>query len=152
MRRTHVLFMLTCLCGALGGCGGSGSHSATPVPSYIAAGNTICTREVAQLNGLARPQTPEQAIGYLPHAIAIMRSESNSLAALERPAGRSSAQLSAALESTRELTGTLARFLHQMSSGMVDLTDFGTVQSRSVALQAQLDMHFRLAGLTRCAD
>jgi hypothetical protein len=152
MRRRHLFLMLTCLCGLLGGCGGSGSRPATPVPAYIAAGNAICARQVARLNALARPSTPEQAIGYLPHAIAIMRSESNSLAALERPAGRSSAQLSAALDSTRELTDTLARFLHRMSSGMIDLTDFGTVQSRSVALQAQLDMHFRLAGLTRCAD
>jgi hypothetical protein len=35
---------------------------------------------------------------------------------------------------------------------MIDLTTFGTVQSTSIALHEQLDRHFRLAGLARCAD
>ncbi|HXN39688.1 MAG TPA: hypothetical protein VN892_16765 [Solirubrobacteraceae bacterium] len=145
------------LCGALAGCGTSGTHPATQasasVPAYIAAGNAICARQLAQLNGLARPQTPEQAIGYLPRAVAIMHSESADLAALHVPAGGAgAAQLDAALASTRELAGTLARFLGQLRSGMIDLTDFGTVQSRGIALHEQLDRQFRLAGLPRCAS
>jgi hypothetical protein len=123
------------------------------VPAYIAAGNAICARQLAQLNGLARPHTPEQALGYLPRAVAIMHSESDSLAALHAPAGGAGVdQLDAALASTRELAGTLARFLARLRSGMIDLTDFGTVQSRGIALHEQLDRQFRLAGLTRCAS
>ncbi len=122
------------------------------MPAYIAAGNAICARQLAQLNGLARPHTPEQALGYLPRAVAIMHSESDSLAALHPPAGNAGAQLDAALASTRELAGTLARFLGRLRSGMIDLSDFGTVQSRGIALHEQLDRQFRLAGLTRCAS
>ncbi len=123
------------------------------MPAYIAAANAICVRQLAQLNGLTRPHTPEQAIGYLPHAVAILHSESDSLAALHVPAGGAGgAELDAALASTRELASTLARFLGRLRSGMIDLSDFGTVQSRGIALHEQLDRQFRLAGLTRCAS
>ncbi len=157
MRHRHVIVLLTFLCGALGGCGGSGTRPATQaaasVPAYIAAANAICTRQLAQLNGLARPHTPEQAIDYLPHAVAILHSESDSLAALHVPAGGAGVvHLNAALTSTRELAGTLARFLGRLRSGMIDLTDFGTVQSKGIALHEQLDRQFHLAGLTRCAN
>jgi len=156
MRHRHALVLITFLCGALGGCGGSGTRPATQAaksaPEYVAAANAICTRRLAQLNGLARPHTPEQALGYLPRAVAILHSESDSLAALHVPAGGAGgAELDAALASTRELAGTLARFMHQLRSGMIDLSEFGAVQSRGIALHEQLDMHFRLAGLTRCA-
>jgi hypothetical protein len=157
MRHRHVVVVLTLLCGALAGCGSSGTHPATrataSVPAYLAAGNAICARQLAQLNELAQPHTPEQAIGYLPRAVAIMHSESADLAALHVPAGGAGvAQLDAALASTRELAGTLARFLGQLRSGMIDLTAFGAVQRRGISLHEQLDRQFRLAGLTRCAS
>jgi hypothetical protein len=156
MRRRHALALLTLLCGALGGCGsastGSAStHTVAPAPAYTAAGNAICARELTRLHGLAQPSTPEQAIGYLPRALAIMHSETDSLAALDQPATGSDAQLEAALDGTRELAGTLAAFLRQLRSGMIDLTAFAAVQGKSIALREALDRHFRLAGLASCA-
>jgi hypothetical protein len=137
---------------ALCGCGGSGAgtRTASRTPAYVAAGDAICAQELSQLDTLKRPGTPEQALGYLPRVLAIMHSETARLAAL-RPPAPARQQLDAALDGTRQLDRTLAAFLRELRSGMLQLATFGTVQSRSVALSEQLDRHFRLAGLSRCA-
>jgi hypothetical protein len=133
-------------CVLLAGCGGS-----TPqAPSYATAGNAICTEQAAQLGVLRKPATVEQAVAYLPSALAIMRRETARLGALDA-SGSPHARLDAALASTRALTALLARLLHELRGGMVELGELAAVQTQTTALRAQVDARFRQAGLPRCA-
>ena len=73
------------------------------------------------------------------------------LAALEPPA-RQRAQLDAGIERTRQLAALLRGFLHELRSGIVEISTFARVQTQSDALQADIDARFRQAGLTACAE
>jgi hypothetical protein len=143
-RRCLTLFATVC-CALLAGCGAGASH-----PPYIAEGDAVCTAQLARLHGLTQPRSPEQAIAYLPQALSIMHGEAGQLAALDPPAP-SGAHLDAALTETRELSSLLAGFLHELKTGVVELSTFAVVQSKANALRAQIDKHFRAAGLTACA-
>jgi len=142
-----VLACVACAtCVALAGCG----DAASKAPTYAAAGNAICADEAAHLAGLHRPATIEQAVAYLPPALAILRSETSRLQALHA-SGSSSAKLAAALASARALAALLARLRRQLRHGMVEFSELAVVQSRAAALQAQIAARFREAGLPRCA-
>jgi hypothetical protein len=132
-------------CGVFGGCG----SAASAPPAYVAAANAICAVQRAQLNKLSTPTTAGQAIVYLPRAIAIMRRETEQLATLD-PVAPKRAQFAAALASTRRLADALTSFLHQLRSGVVELSAYTQVQAESTALSAEINRHFRQAGLTRC--
>jgi hypothetical protein len=147
MKSRQIITLLATQCALLCGCGSSTSAP----PAYVAAGNSLCVKELGQLNRLHRPSTPEQALSYLPRALAIMRSETGGLAALHPPASGQH-QFAAALTDTRELATVLSSFLHQLRGGIVQFTTFATVQTRSIALTKQLDTRFRQVGLTRCAE
>jgi hypothetical protein len=145
-------------CLLLAGCAGSKpAHSASPSPAtsaatsaYVAAANAICTTQQAQLNKFAQPTTPEGAVTYLPHVLAIMNGESSRLAALQAPAA-DRAQLAAGFASERQLEVLLDGFLHKLQSGVVEVSSFAEVQSHSESLKAAVNAHFRDAGLAQCA-
>jgi len=118
---------------------------------YLAAGNAICAEQLAQLNRLPRPSTPEQTIAFLPPALAIMRREVTRLGALD-PRGSKGTELAAALTSSRALSTLLDRLLHELHHGMLELTALATVQKQTTTMRAQVDARFRQAGLPRCAD
>jgi len=123
----------------------------TQAPSYVAAGNAICSEQLAQLNRLPRPTSTEQTISYLPSALQIMRREVAKLQALT-PSGSGGRALQAALTSDRRLTALLSDFLWGLRHGMVEFAQLATVQTRSIAMRAQIDARFRQAGLPRCAE
>jgi hypothetical protein len=147
MARTHVIALLGAVCLMLAGCGGSASST----PRYVAAGNAVCAEQLARLNGLSQPTTPEQAVSYLPQAVAIMQRETVRLAALDPPASKR-AQLEAGLASARRLATLLDGVLHKLRSGVVELSAFAQVQAQSETLRADIGAHLRQAGLTRCAQ
>jgi hypothetical protein len=147
MARTHSIGLLGAVCLLLAGCGGSGSST----PKYVAAGNAICSEQLAQLNKLPQPTTPEQAVAYLPQAVAIMQRETTRLAALELPASKR-AQFQAALAGTRQLASVLRGVLRKLRSGVIEISAFAQVQAQSDALRADIDAHLRQAGLARCAQ
>jgi hypothetical protein len=149
-RNATVAMGLACL--LLAGCGSSGSSpAASAPPAYLASANEICSEQLAKLNKLPQPTTPEGATSYLPKALAIMQSEHRQLTALRVPADKQ-AQLNAGLASAGELSNVLRGLLHKLSSGIVEIGSFGQVQARSQALKADIDTHFRQAGLQRCAE
>jgi hypothetical protein len=163
MAKTLVIALLGVGCLPFAGCGGSASSSSpagsasssSPAGSasastrYLAAGNAICTKQLAQLNKLAQPTSAEQAVSYLPKALLIMRRETSGLTALDPPAPER-AQVAAGLASAQQLAALLRRFLHELRGGLVEIGTFGRVQTQTGALRADVNAHFRLAGLTRC--
>lgn len=143
--------------GLLAGCGTTSPRTATSkastshAPSYLTAGNAICEEQLTQLNRLKQPTTPAQTVSYLPRALAIMKREGAKLGALHtRDSGGS--ELAAALASARRLTALLTGFLDELHRGMVEFAALTTVQSQSMAMRAQIDSHFRQAGLPRCVE
>jgi hypothetical protein len=139
-------------CLLLAGCGGSSSSpAASAPPAYLASADAICSAQLAKLNKLTQPTTPEGASTYLPKALAIMQSEQTELTALQVPADKR-AQLKAGLVSEGELSNVLRGLLHKLRSGVVEISSFGEVQARSAALKADVDAHFREAGLDGCAE
>jgi hypothetical protein len=138
----------------LAGCAGStpSSHgSASASAAYVARGEAICASELAKIDKLTRPTTPGEAVTYLPRVLRIMRRETRELVALEPPASQR-AQLAASLEKTRQLAALLGRFLHELQSGLVEISTFARIQGQSDALKADIDSSFRQAGLARCAQ
>jgi hypothetical protein len=103
---------LAIVCALLAGCG----SSAHAPPAYVATGNAICTTQLALLHKLRQPSTAGEAASYLPQAIAIINDETTQLAALQSTAP-GHAELTAALASTRQLSGVLTRLQHQLHSG-----------------------------------
>ena len=153
MGRTHGIALLTAASLLLAACGSSSPSThgaASPHPEFVPAADAICARELAKINGLPRPTTPQQAVSYLPQALRIMQRETGELAALEPPASQR-AQLDASIERTRQLAALLRGFLHELRSGVVEISTFAQVQSQSGALQADINARFRQAGLTACA-
>ena len=129
-----------------------GSRCVPPAPGRmpsLTSGNAICAQELAVLSRTPEPTSPQQAIGYLPKAIAIIQRQSARLEALSVPASKR-ADLAAALGTGRQLGVILVRFLHQLRAGTYELATFSQVQSQSVTLREQINAHFRKAGLTRC--
>jgi hypothetical protein len=156
MTRTNAPMLLAVAVLPLAGCGGSSSSSSSggsdSSPSaYVGQGNAICTQELARLNGLTQPTTPEQAVIYLPKALRIMERETARLAALD-PAAPGRGELAAGLASARQLAAVLQRFLNKLRGGLVEISIFAQVQTQSATLRANLDQHFRRAGLGRCAE
>ncbi len=135
-----------CACPLLAGCG-AGSSSAG-APAYVARGDQICATQLAALARLPKPTTPEQAVSYLPHALAALHAESGRLRTLAAGAGEG--ELRAAVADVDRLAALLSGFLHHLNTGIVELTTFGQVQAQSSALRSQIDAHFRRAGLKRC--
>ena len=131
----------------LAGCGGGGSSAQEK--KFVAQANAICAQELAVLSRTPEPTTPAQAISYLPKAIAIIQRQSGRLEALSVPASKRR-DLEAALSTGRQLGVILVRFLHQLRAGTYQLATFSQVQSQSVTLREQINVHFRKAGLTRC--
>lgn len=144
-------------CGLLAGCGTTSSRTAAPQasssrePRYLAAGNAICQEQLAQLNRLQQPTTPAQTVSYLPRALVIIKREAARLGALHT-SNSGAGELAAALASTQRLTVLLTRFLDELRHGMVEFAALTAVQSQSMTVRAQIDSHFRQAGLPRCAE
>ena len=148
----NVTVVTGAACLFLAGCGGSGSSPAVSAPrAYLASANAICSEQLAELNKLPQPTTPEGATSYLPKALAIMQSEATQLTALQMPEDKR-AQVKAGLASAGELAAVLRGFLHKLRSGIVEVSTFGQVEARSDALKAEIDAHFRQAGLERCTE
>jgi hypothetical protein len=147
MARTLAIAPLGAACLLIAGCGSSASST----PAYVVAGNAICAEQLAQLNRLSLPSTPEQAVSYLPQALAIMQRETGRLAALDLPASKR-AQLQAGLASALQLSTLLHGVLHKLRSGVVEVSSFTRVQAQSAALKADIDAHLSQAGLARCAQ
>ena len=82
-------------------------------------------------------------------AVGVLRRETDQLATLDS-VGPKRAEFAAALASTRRLADVLGSFLHQLRSGVVELVAYTQVQTDSRALTAEINAHFRQAGLTRC--
>jgi hypothetical protein len=150
MKRTRQFVLFSALCvSALAGCGSSSQRSA-PAP-YIAQANAICRSQLARLRHLEQPTTPAQAIDYLPPALAIMRSETRMLGALDPPAG-ARAKLAAAVAGTRQLSAVLQQFLGRLQHGLVEFAVLASVQMRSARIRAAIDTRFHEAGLTACNE
>jgi hypothetical protein len=147
LRRTlGLISALALACSALVACG-----SSAPAPAYVAQANHICATQLALLNAMNQPATPDQAVSYLPRALAIMRRENAQLSALHAtPVKR--AALDSALTGQRRLAAVLTRFLHQLRAGIVELTTFSHVQQVSDRLRTQINASFRRAGLPRCVQ
>jgi hypothetical protein len=158
MSRVNAIVVIGLTSGMLAGCGAATARSprsavhqaSAPTPAYIARGEAICATELAGLERTPHPTTPEQSIGYLPPALAVMRRETVALQTLDPPAPER-AKLDAALASTHALATLLARFLHELRTGTVAFAELADVQRQSMELQAQVDARFRQAGLARCA-
>ncbi len=146
-RWTSIATLAVC-CALLAGCG---SSSPSAKPPYVAQANRICATGQAQLRRLSRPTTPEQAIDYLPAVLAIMHTESGQLKTLD-PHPASAAELTAAVATMQRLATLLARFLHTLKTGIVELTSFAQVQTQGNVLRSQIDAHFRHAGLPACVQ
>ena len=154
MGRTYVIAPLAVACLLLAACGSSttsSGHTSATAPAYVAAGNAICSRELARINRLTRPTTPEQAVSYLPQALSIMQRETRELAALDPPAPER-APLASSLAATRRLSALLHGFLRELRGGLVEISAFARAQSQSGALRSAIDAHFRQAGLSACAQ
>lgn len=130
----------------LTGCGGSAGQPS----AYVAAGDAICTSQLAQLNRLPRPTTPEGAVSYLPRALAILKRERSRLAALDPPSPMR-AQFKAGLASQGQLAALLGHVYHQLETGLVEIGTFSRVQTESDTLSADITAHLQRAGLARCA-
>lgn len=152
MARGNATVVMGVSCLLLAGCGGSSTspHASGP-PSYLASANAICSVQLAKLDRLPQPTTPEGATSYLPKALAIMQSEQTQLTALQLPANRE-AQLKAGLASEGELASVLSGLLHKLRSGIVAISSLGQIQARSDTLKADVDAHLRQAGLERCVE
>jgi len=151
-RNANIVVGLTLGALLAGGCGG-GTHTATAPaapPRYVAEGNAICARQLARLDRLPHPTTPEQTIAYLPSALTAMRNEIAGLRVLDPP-GAARSQLAGAMADTKRLSALLAHLLHELQHGTVEFAQLGVVQSTSTAIRAQLDARFRRVGLTSCA-
>jgi len=143
----------------LAGCGGSGGSTTAPAtpssasssPAYVAAADAICSRQLAQLNKLPRPTTPEGALTYLPRALPIMRREVTSLETVKAPASEQ-AQFAAGLATARKLSTLLGDLLHKLHSGIVEVSALTELQTQTEALRGNLDAHFRGAGLAQCGE
>jgi hypothetical protein len=146
---TPVLAACAPLCAGalLAACGSSSS----PPPAYVARANQICATQEAVLARLPRPTTPEQAVTYLPHLLAVLHAERTQLSALD-PGAAGRSELDASLGDVSRLSALLSGFLHHLKTGLVELTTFSQVQAQSDALRTQLDAHFRRAGLARCVQ
>jgi hypothetical protein len=148
---TAALATVCALCAA--GCGGSRAASASqaspPVPVYVAAANAICARELAHLNSLPQPTTPEETVSYLPVALAAMRRVAGRLRMLHTRAPVTG-ELAGALASSRRLASMLGGFLHQMQEGTIELATLNRVKGQSETLKRQIDADFRRAGLVKC--
>ena len=118
-------------------------------PADIARADQFCTTQLAALARLPKPTTPEQAVAYLPHALAALHAESGRLRTLAA-GGAGEGELRAAVADVDQLAALLSGFLHHLNTGIVELTTFGQVQAQSSALRSQIDAHFRRAGLKRC--
>lgn len=149
MTRPGPIAPVALCCALLAGCGAGSSTS--KAPQYVAQGNRICATQLAMLDRLPRPTTPEAAVAYLPHVLTIMHAESAQLRPLD-PTRASRAELTAALTETERLSALLSRFLKRLHTGVVELTTFGQVQTESNVLRSQIDADFRRAGLTRCVE
>jgi hypothetical protein len=136
-------------CALLAGCGGAGTGPSAQEKQFVAAANAICAQELAVLNKTPEPTLPQQAIGYLPKAIAVIQRQSGRLEALNVPASKR-ADLASAVGSGRQLGVILTGFLHQLHTGKYELATFAQVQSQSITLREQINAHFSKAGLTRC--
>jgi len=146
MTRTFMVVLLGVPALLLIGCGGS---SAKP-SAYVSAGDAICTSQLAQLNRLPRPSTPEGAVSYLPQALAILQRERGRLAALDPPAP-ARAQFAAGLAGQGQLAALLGHVYHQLETGLVEIGTFSRVQTESDTLRADITAHLKRAGLARCA-
>jgi|GEM_PF-2552659 len=154
-----LLVPIGAACLLLAGCGGSSGSTAAPSkassvsssPTYVAAADAICSRQLALLNQLPRPTTPEGALTYLPQALPIMHREVTALETLKAPASEQ-AQFTAGLATARKLSTLLGDLLHKLHSGIVELSALTGLQTQSEALRADLDAHFRSAGLTQCGE
>jgi hypothetical protein len=146
MARTRVFALLGAGSLLFAGC----SASAPAPSSYLTAGNAICGAELEQLNQLARPATPEAAVSYLPRVLAIMESQRDRLSALTVPA-RKRAEFAAGLAGQGQLAALLRHVLRQLQAGMVEVGTFVRVEAQSDGLRAEINRHFRDAGLGRCA-
>jgi hypothetical protein len=159
MAPPKLLVPIGAACLLLAGCGGAGGSAAAPStassasssPTYVAAADAICSRQLGQLNKLPRPTTPEGALTYLPRALPIMRREVTALQTLKAPA-REQAQFAAGLASARKLSTVLGGLLHKLHSGIVELSALTELQTQTEALRADLDAHFRSAGLAQCGE
>jgi hypothetical protein len=159
MAPTKLLVPIGAACLLLAGCGGSGGSTAAPATSssasssstYVVAADAVCSRQLAQLNKLPRPTTPEGALTYLPQALPIMRREVIGLQTLKAPASEQ-AQFAAGLATARELSTLLGDLLHKLHSGIVEVSALTSLQTQSEALRANLDAHFRSAGLAQCGE
>lgn len=151
MARSRSIAPVALCCALLAGCGAGASTSSSKAPQYVAQGNRICAAQLAVLDRLPRPTTPEAAVAYLPHVLAIMHAERTQLRALD-PGSAGQAKLTAALTETSRLSALLSRFLNHLDTGIVELTSFGQVQTESNALRSQIDTDFRRAGLVRCVQ
>lgn len=146
MARTLIVALVGVLALALTGCGDSTAQSS----AYVAAGDAICTSQLAQLNRLQRPTTPEGAVSYLPQAVAILQRERGQLAALDPPSPMR-AQFKAGLASQGQLAALLGHVYHHLETGLVEIGTFSQVQTESEALRADITAHLQRAGLARCA-
>ena len=147
MARTHVLALLGAGSLLFAGCGTS---TQPPPSSYLAAGNAICGAELAQLNQLARPTTPEAAIAYLPRVLAIIERQRGRLSGLTVPA-RMRTEFTAGLAGQGQLAALLRHVLRQLQAGIVEVGTFVRIEAQSDRLRAEINRHFRDAGLARCA-
>jgi hypothetical protein len=129
------------------GCGGSNRQQAT----YVAQGNAICRQALAELHRTPEPATTRQAVSYLPRAITIIEHQVAGLTELNVPSSHRS-ELQAALGSVRSLGTLLQGFLQQLRAGTVELRTFQQAQAQSNTLRAQINSHFRQAGLSACVD
>jgi hypothetical protein len=159
MAPTKLPVAIAGACLLIAGCGGSGGSTSAPAgassasssPAYVAAADTICSRQLSQLNKLPRPTTPEGALTYLPRALPIMQREVTALTAVKAPASEQ-AQFAAGLATARQLSTLLGSLLHKLHSGIVEVSSLTELQAQTEALRAVLDAHFRSAGLTRCGE
>jgi hypothetical protein len=147
MPRTHALALLSSAAVLLAGCAGSAALPA----AYVAAADTICTTQLAQLDRLPQPVTLDEAGTYIPQAIAILGREKSRLAALDPPA-RARAQLAAAVAGEGQLAGMLRHVSEELRSGLVEVGTLSRVQAEGRTLRANINAHLREAGLARCVQ
>src|SRR5271166_2389301 len=112
MQATRAIALLMLHPLFIAGCAGS----ASPPPAYVAAADAICSAQLAQLNRLRAPTTPEQAISYLPQAVAIIGRERSGLAALDPPAALR-AEVDAGLAGQGQLATLLRHISEELRSG-----------------------------------
>ena len=154
MARTRAITLLTAAGLLLTGAAAPpvSRRPTSPSPAFVAAADAICAAQLAQLNRLAQPTTAEQAISYLPQALSDHRARARQRSRRSTRPPASGPQFAARARRPRSSwRRSWGASCMNCGRGSSNSASFSRAQAESDALRADIDAHFRQAGLAQCA-